>query len=839
MNTRAHSTWLLKILFVSVAVAALVLPALAKPLAPGPFNKTSPVNNATDVSTSPTLAWTTSNTATDYEYCYDSTVNGACDGPWTSTSGATSVNLSGLNTGTAYDWQVRAVAGGVRTYADLGDWWTFTTGCPNSISVTNNLDSGAGSLRQALADVCAGGSINFDNDYTIVLSSGTLAAAKSITISGVGHSVAVDGAGLYRVFNATAPITLTHLIIQNGSAADTGAGLNTALSATLLDTQFISNTASRGGGVYAAGAVTLNGGLFQNNTSTTGTGGGLDAESTLTLIDTQFISNTAELDGGGVFAFNAATLNSGLFQGNTSRTSTGGGLYAASTLTLIDTQFISNTASTHGGGVYAESTLVLTGTQFFSNTAQFGGGASTARTASLTDATFSGNKAGLGSLPGGGGAELLGTATIQNSVFQNNVADNGVGGGSGGGIQLAGSANVTVIDTAFTGNQANGASDDGGGAIMVYAGSLNLDADIENNGTASRGGALSVMPGATITVANSLLENNNATQNGGALANQGTLLIRESAVVSNTAHGNGGGLFIDSNATATVNESSIRQNMAVHDGGGIFTDMTSTLTIANTTFYTNTGVTGGGLSNFGSVTVTNSTISGNAASLGSGDGGDGIYNDATLNLVNSIVTQSSNHVACNDSGHLGISSNNLSDDSCPGTAVTGDPLFGPLGQYGGATSSLPLLPGSPAINAGNNCTVIDQRGIARPQGAACDIGAFESQGFTLSKAGGDNQQAVIDTAFANPLAVTVTSAFDEPVNGGQVTFVGPLSGMGVTPITQTATIVSGAASVTVTANSVIGGPYNVVVSASGATNTLFALTNKSTLAYIYLPLIIR
>lgn len=95
--------------------------------APGAFGKTSPANTATSVSASPTLRWGSSSGQTDYQYCYDSNINGACDGTWTSTSNATSVNLSGLNSSTQYEWQVRAVDGVGATEADSGEWWTFTT----------------------------------------------------------------------------------------------------------------------------------------------------------------------------------------------------------------------------------------------------------------------------------------------------------------------------------------------------------------------------------------------------------------------------------------------------------------------------------------------------------------------------------------------------------------------------------------------------------------------------------------------------------------------------------------------------------------------------------------
>ena len=66
--------------------------------------------------------------------------------------------------------------------------------------------------------------------------------------------------------------------------------------------------------------------------------------------------------------------------------------------------------------------------------------------------------------------------------------------------------------------------------------------------------------------------------------------------------------------------------------------------------------------------------------------------------------------------------------SCGGTIPNANPRLGPLQNNGGPTPTHALLPGSLAIEAGTNagCPATDQRGVSRPQGVACDIGAFES-----------------------------------------------------------------------------------------------------------------
>jgi hypothetical protein len=84
-----------------------------------------------------------------------------------------------------------------------------------------------------------------------------------------------------------------------------------------------------------------------------------------------------------------------------------------------------------------------------------------------------------------------------------------------------------------------------------------------------------------------------------------------------------------------------------------------------------------------------------------------------------------------------------------------DPFLGPLADNGGPTPTMALLPGSPAIDAGVPIAGVttDQRGVARPQGTAPDIGAFESRGFTVAIASGVDQRAASGSNFPEPLTV--------------------------------------------------------------------------------------
>ncbi len=70
-----------------------------------------------------------------------------------------------------------------------------------------------------------------------------------------------------------------------------------------------------------------------------------------------------------------------------------------------------------------------------------------------------------------------------------------------------------------------------------------------------------------------------------------------------------------------------------------------------------------------------------------------------------------------------------------------------LGDYGGATPTVALLPNSAAIDRGLSiaCPPTDQRGVARSQGTGCDVGAYESRGFVVTLASGDSQSTTVNT----------------------------------------------------------------------------------------------
>ncbi|MCB0048647.1 MAG: Ig-like domain repeat protein, partial [Caldilinea sp.] len=314
--------------------------------------------------------------------------------------------------------------------------------------------------------------------------------------------------------------------------------------------------------------------------------------------------------------------------------------------------------------------------------------------------------------------------------------------------------------------------------------------------------------------------------NGGGGSSSGIMTVTNSSFISNTALSDGGGLYNSTGANMVWVENSLFvDNWAGMLGAGLVNEDSGTAVVINSTFVGNvTTGDAGGIFNNGTLTATNVSLVANQ-----GNGG-GIYNNpsGTLHMRNVLMAGSVGGVDCSsEEGVIAENSNNLVADGTCEAALSGEPLLGEFGDYGGDMQTVPLLPGSPAIDAGNGavCPATDQRGVARPVGNGCDIGAFESRGFTLAKGTGDSQSTPWDMAFAAPITVAVSSAYTEPVDGGRVTYVGPLSSAGTAPITGTATITGGAASFTPTANITLGS-YNVTASAAGASPAItFALTN--------------
>jgi hypothetical protein len=278
------------------------------------------------------------------------------------------------------------------------------------------------------------------------------------------------------------------------------------------------------------------------------------------------------------------------------------------------------------------------------------------------------------------------------------------------------------------------------------------------NTTIIDGGGVNVVvrvPSRTHVILSGLtIQNGRTFLGGGGIDNAGTLTISDSTISGNTS-GVGAGISNNRGGKLTINKSTLSGNSAfVHlcllkkcryfgVGGGILNG--GTLTINNSTLTGNSAVGngstqggGGGISNGGTLTINNSTLAGNRAPYGGGI----LNNGRPVTLQNSIVANSPSGGNCSGpmtSNGYNLSSDNTCNFTGPGDMNNTDPKLGTLGNHGGPTQTIPLLAGSPAIDAGNpnGCTdgkghllKTDQRGKPRPDHedtGGCDMGAYERQ----------------------------------------------------------------------------------------------------------------
>ena len=292
---------------------------------------------------------------------------------------------------------------------------------------------------------------------------------------------------------------------------------------------------------------------------------------------------------------------------------------------------------------------------------------------------------------------------------------------------------------------------------------------------------------ADVTLSELTIQNGYSQIGGGGIENAGSLTLSSSIVTENKAQafcsefgcsgGQGGGIY--NSGTLTINNSTLRGNEALGSafrihaifgaGGGVYN--LGSLTVSNSTVSGNHaldggsgGASGGGIVNGGALVVNNSTLTANYAESSKRSEGGGIYSTSTSPIIsnntfsgnsaalggniygsmvlqNTIVAHSAaggNCYGTMTSVGYNLSSDNTCNFSGPGDLNNTDPTLGPLQNNGGPTQTMALLPGSPAIDAGNpnGCTdgkgnhlTTDQRGAPRPDkhSGICDIGAYEFQ----------------------------------------------------------------------------------------------------------------
>jgi hypothetical protein len=221
-----------------------------------------------------------------------------------------------------------------------------------TLTVVNTNDSGAGSLRQAIADAAPGDTIDFDaglSGQTITLTTGELLISKNLTITGPAGGITVSGNNTSRVFDIGAvgviTVNISSLTIANGNTSEYGGGIRNVGMLTLTNSTVLANSAYIGGGIG-------------NNGS-------------LTLTDSEVSGNAASFDGGGIGTFGSngtsVTLTNSTVSGNTA---TGVGVDVISLANNAVNQLAGD-----GGGIWTDTAyavLTLTNSTISGNTANGG-----------------------------------------------------------------------------------------------------------------------------------------------------------------------------------------------------------------------------------------------------------------------------------------------------------------------------------------------------------------------------------------------------------------------------------------------------------------------------------
>lgn len=277
------------------------------------------------------------------------------------------------------------------------------------------------------------------------------------------------------------------------------------------------------------------------------------------------------------------------------------------------------------------------------------------------------------------------------------------------------------------------------------------------HGYAGTGGAvygISASNPGPITIEDCVVTDNHVAGDGGAIRSFYDVVVIDSTVSDNSAQTRGGGIFNES-AFLDVRGSTFSGNFAVNAGGAIINSSNGAATIVNSTFSGNgTDVNGGAIFSFNFLTLLNCTITGNTASLNYPDGnGGGLYVGTAATVQNTIIAGnvdlSTTGKVPDCYGPLSAPAYNLVGDgtSCAGitngangnqvgtAAAPIDAKLGALADHGGTTLTYEPAADSPAVGGGSPalpggpapaCATTDQRGVARPQGAVCDIGAVET-----------------------------------------------------------------------------------------------------------------
>jgi len=553
-----------------------------------------------------------------------------------------------------------------------------------------------------------------------------LAAGPSVSgfRNAAGVSTTIQGLQILRFTNHGIEnfgnLTLDHLEV----AVNQAIGIESFIAAGSIDITLTNSTVFENGGAGVDGTNTNF--TMDRVTMDRNTGGGLRVTGgSLDLNHGGVADNAVPTDGGGIFlsmAGNPAIQNTTI-EGNTSG-HRGGGLYLwglPGTMMIVSNCTFDGNYGYDGGGIYIDAgTSHLASSTLINNRAKrHAGGVFVNTNNNPTLWVENGSVIGR-----------IGAGNIANSA----PASHGLGGG------IYNMNNLNISDSFVEGNTGDGIYNDGG-EIRI------LDSTVSAN---TLSGIESFLSGATTDI---IVTRSKFVQNGfsGIGAINADLEITQGSIRDNA----GGGIRMNG-GTLTMDRSEVVGNHNAGDGGGIAGYNISGGVLNSTVSGNTSAASGGGLYLWGlaagKISLSNSTVSGNSATVSGGGvevgngniglsnvtiaensgGGVHVQNPSLVALRNSILADN----AAGNCGGLPVTSqdNNLDTDGTCALAgpsdLSGMPAnLGPLADNGGGTFTHALLPGSPALEAGDDgtCLATDQRGVIRPQGLHCDMGSYEAE----------------------------------------------------------------------------------------------------------------
>jgi CSLREA domain-containing protein len=468
-----------------------------------------------------------------------------------------------------------------------------------------------------------------------------------------------------------------------------GSGIDRVISISLLhasDEARLSNlTIRNGSGGPGAGIFDIQGELFlldtevRSNTSSRSGGGIYATSGALDIRRSTIASNTANGDGGGIFISTGASLhlydNSVLEQNRSLEGYSGGGLFnQSSTLSVIeDATLQDNTSSGLGGGLYNDGLLSVRRSRIEGNSATTLGGA-------------------------------IATTSAGFEIEASRLVGNQAPSGGGIAIQPGGVGPATPVQIQSTLFDQNQTSLDGGQIFSTAGVDLRVHDSDFLNGRARYGGAIYNL--GNLSVVGTTFSGNQASV-GGAIYNRATARFEADTFDHNRAEGTSpiadGAVIYAEDALTVLENSTISGNETVDHAGSALFVFNGEMQLTHITL---TGTLGNAIGWGGPPTihVRSSILVGNSES------------NCVFRVISEGLNLFESPAACMDLllGDLDLA------------RLGGDVLLGTLADNGGPTWTHALLPGSPALDAaGIDCLAIDQRGVLRPQGTACDIGAFE------------------------------------------------------------------------------------------------------------------